>query len=110
MAMANTDMATEPRPEYDAADDPPRSARPRRMLTENLVLKIIPVSRRTLYRMLKHREFPPPVFPSPNKRFWFEDEVIAWQQALDEHGRLRRLRTSEVKHAAIAIAAEADAQ
>jgi prophage regulatory protein len=42
--------------------------------------------------MVKRGEFPPPIFPSPNKKFWFEDEVIAWQNALDEHGRRRRLR------------------
>ncbi|WP_210180247.1 helix-turn-helix transcriptional regulator [Bradyrhizobium yuanmingense] len=85
-------MATEPRPEHDAEDDAPRSARPRRMLTEKQVLEIVPVSRRTLFRMLKDGEFPKPVFPSPNRRFWYETEIVAWQRALDEHGRQRRLR------------------
>ncbi len=104
--MANTDMKTEARPEYDAEDDAPRGARPRRMLTEKQVLEIVPVSRRSLYRMLKRGEFPKPVYTSPNRMFWFEDEVIAWQNALDEHGRLRRLRRARPHN----TAAEAEAQ
>ena len=88
--MTETTDAT--RQDPPAQDSAPRSARLRRMLTEKQVLEIVPVSRRTLYRMVKRDVFPSAVFASPNKKFWYEDEVIAWQQALDEHGRLRRLR------------------
>ena len=64
----------------------------RRMLNEKQVLQIVPYSPTTLWRMVNRGEFPSPVFISPNKKAWFEDEVIAWQTALDEHGRRRRVR------------------
>ena len=57
---------------------------PRRMLNEEQVLQIIPVSRTTLYRMEKAARFPRSTYISPNRRVWFEDEVVAWQSAVDE--------------------------
>ena len=60
------------------------SAWPRRMLTEKQVLLLIPVSRMTLYRMEKAGRFPRSTYISPNRRVWFEDEIIAWQNAVDE--------------------------
>lgn len=57
---------------------------PRRMLSETQVLGIIPVSRTTLYRMEKSGRFPKSTYISPNRRVWFEDEIIAWQNAVDE--------------------------
>ena len=72
------------------ADGASSTSGPRRMLSEAQVLAIVPVSPTTLWRMVKRGEFPAPVFISPNKKVWFEDEVIAWQSALDEHGRRRR--------------------
>lgn len=57
---------------------------PRRMLNEKQVLEIIPVSRTTLYRMEKAGRFPGSTFISPNRRVWFEDEIIGWQNAVDE--------------------------
>jgi predicted DNA-binding transcriptional regulator AlpA len=57
---------------------------PRRMLNEAQVLTLIPVSRTTLYRMAKNGRFPPGTYISPNRRIWFEDEVVAWQNAVDE--------------------------
>jgi prophage regulatory protein len=69
----------------------------RRMLTEKQVLQIVPVSPVTLWRMVKRGEFPPPVFISPNKKFWFEDVVISWQGELVERGRGRRLRLAGSK-------------
>jgi prophage regulatory protein len=65
---------------------------PRRMLSEKQVLQIVPVSPVTLWRMVKRKEFPPPVFISPNKKVWFEDVVVSWQCELDERGRGRRPR------------------
>jgi predicted DNA-binding transcriptional regulator AlpA len=59
-------------------------SRPRRMLNEAQVLAIIPVSRTTLYRMEKSGRFPKSTYISPNRRVWFEDEIIAWQNAVDE--------------------------
>jgi prophage regulatory protein len=57
---------------------------PRRMLNEAQVLTLIPVSRTTLYRLAKNGRFPPGIYISPNRRVWFEDEVVAWQNAVDE--------------------------
>jgi prophage regulatory protein len=57
---------------------------PRRMLNERQVLEIVPVGRTTLYRMEKTGRFPKSTYISPNRRVWFEDEIIAWQNAVDE--------------------------
>ncbi|MET4016297.1 AlpA family phage regulatory protein [Bradyrhizobium sp. S3.2.12] len=71
---------------------------PRRMLNEKQVLEIIPVGRTTLYRMEKSGRFPKSTYISPNRRVWFEDEIIAWQNAVDEfnphraRGKGRRAR------------------
>ena len=62
----------------------PENSGPRRMLNEAQVLQIIPVGRTTLYRMEKAGRFPKSTYISPNRRVWFEDEIIAWQNAVDE--------------------------
>ena len=72
---------------------------PRRMLNETQVLEIIPVSRTTLYRMERDGKFPKSTYISPNRKVWFEDTIIAWQDAVDEfnpnrgrgNGRRRRV-------------------
>jgi prophage regulatory protein len=61
-----------------------RSSGPRHMLNEKQVLAIIPVSRTTLFRMEKAGRFPRSTYISPNRRIWFADEIIAWQNAVDE--------------------------
>ncbi|MCK1669675.1 MULTISPECIES: AlpA family phage regulatory protein [unclassified Bradyrhizobium] len=58
--------------------------RPRRMLNEKQVLEIVPVGRSTLWRMEKAGRFPRSTYISPNRRIWFEDEIIAWQTAIAE--------------------------
>jgi prophage regulatory protein len=63
---------------------------PRRMLNEKQVLQIVPVGRTTLYRMEKAGRFPKSTYISPNRRVWFEDEIIAWQNAVDEFDPRRR--------------------
>jgi prophage regulatory protein len=68
----------------------PDKSRPRRMLSEKQVLEIIPVGRTTLYRMAKAGRFPKSTYVSPNRRVWFEDEIIAWQNAVDEFDPRRR--------------------
>jgi hypothetical protein len=40
----------------------------RKMLSESAVLKIVPVSPVTLWRMVKRGEFPPPTFITANKK------------------------------------------
>ena len=71
---------------------------PRRMLNEKQVLEIVPVGRTTLYLMEKAGRFPRSTYISPNRRVWFEDEIIAWQAAVDERnpnrGRGKRRRGS----------------
>ena len=56
----------------------------RRMLNERQVLEIIPISRTTLYRMEKAGRFPKCIYISPNRRVWYEDEIVAWQNSVDE--------------------------
>jgi prophage regulatory protein len=59
----------------------------RRMLSEKQVLAIIPVGHTTLWRMVKKGQFPKPTFVSPNRCFWFEDVVLAWQNEVEGRGR-----------------------
>jgi predicted DNA-binding transcriptional regulator AlpA len=60
---------------------------PRRMLNEKQVLDIVPVSAVTLWRLEKAGTFPRSSYVSPNRRCWFQDEVVAWQN--DISGRRR---------------------
>jgi predicted DNA-binding transcriptional regulator AlpA len=62
----------------------PDKSGPRRMLNEAQVLEIVPVSRTTLHRMGKAGSFPKGTYISPNRKIWYEDEIIAWQHAVDE--------------------------
>ena len=57
---------------------------PRRMLIEEQVLEIVPVSRSTLLRMVKAGSFPKPIYISKNRRCWFEDEIVEWQNSVNE--------------------------
>jgi prophage regulatory protein len=69
------------------------------MLNEKQVLQVVPVSRTTLWSMVRRKQFPPPVWPSPNKKMWFEDAVVEWQSELDEsgHRRGRRKRSNRAR-------------
>jgi prophage regulatory protein len=73
--------------------------RARRMMNEQQVLAIIPFGRSTLLRMEREGKFPRSTYISPNRRVWFEDQIVGWQNAVDEfspnRGRgKRRIRTS----------------
>jgi prophage regulatory protein len=59
----------------------------RRMLSEKQVLAIFSVGHTTLWRMVKKGQFPKPTFVSPNRCFWFEDVVLAWQNEIEGQGR-----------------------
>jgi prophage regulatory protein len=59
----------------------------RRMLSEKQVLAIFSVGHTTLGRMVKKGQFPKPTFVSPNRCFWFEDVVLAWQNEIEGQGR-----------------------
>ena len=67
------------RQEVETQDGAPDRSAPRVMMNEAQVLKIVPVSRTTLYRMEKAGKFPRSTYISPNRRVWFEDEIIGWQ-------------------------------
>ncbi|WP_441259625.1 helix-turn-helix transcriptional regulator [Bradyrhizobium sp. 521_C7_N1_3] len=56
----------------------------RRMLDEQAVLAVVPFSRATMYRMIKAKKFPSGTFMSPHRRFWYECEIIAWQEVVDQ--------------------------
>jgi prophage regulatory protein len=62
--------------------DAPRE--PRRMLTEAQLLQVVPFARTTLYHMIRNGLFPRATYASPNRRFWFADDVAKWQDALRE--------------------------
>jgi predicted DNA-binding transcriptional regulator AlpA len=89
------------RQEAESEDAAPDKPGPRRMLNEKQVLQIVPVGRTTLYRMEKAGRFPKSTYISPNRRVWFEDEIIAWQNTVDEskpnrgRGKGRRRATSQ---------------
>jgi prophage regulatory protein len=88
------------RQEAGTEDDAVNNSGPRRMLNEAQVLAIVPVGRTTLFRMAKTGRFPRSTYISPNRRVWFEDEIVAWQNAVDEfnpnrgRGKGRRPRVS----------------
>jgi prophage regulatory protein len=63
---------------------------PRKMLPEDQVLDIIPFSRATLKRMERAGKFPKSTYISPNRCCWFEDQIIEWQNTVDEFRPGRR--------------------
>jgi len=65
--------------------DPPEAAR--RMVDEKGVRAIFPISHTTLWRLVKKGLFPKPTFVSPNRCFWFEDVIRAWQNGIEGQGR-----------------------
>jgi prophage regulatory protein len=77
-------MIATKRAEAETEDGANNGPRPRRMLSEKQVLEIVPVGRTTLYRMEKAGRFPRSTYISPNRRVWFEDEIVAWQNVVDE--------------------------
>jgi predicted DNA-binding transcriptional regulator AlpA len=62
---------------------------PRRMLNQEQVLQIVPVSPVTLWRMEKKGLFPKSTYISPNRRVWFADEIIRWQEEVNGRSRGR---------------------
>jgi len=74
-------MTAAKQPEEETEESPHDKPELRPMLTERMVLDLVPISRTTLYRLEQAGRFPRSVYVSPNRRFWFRDEVIAWQAA-----------------------------
>jgi predicted DNA-binding transcriptional regulator AlpA len=71
--------------------------KPRRMVNEKQVLEIVPVSPSTLARMEKNGLFPQGHYISPNRKIWFEDDVVTWQNAVEGRGRGGRQRPARKK-------------
>jgi prophage regulatory protein len=88
-------MITAKRPETETIDVPLEKSEPRRMLNEKQVLEVVPVGRTTLYRMEKAGRFPKSTYISPNRRVWFADEIIRWQDQVNGRGRGRANHLSE---------------
>ena len=71
------------------ADEPktkvedPKAREPRKILNLDDVLSIVPIGRTTLFRMVKHGQFPKPTYISENRRIWYADQVIEWQDRVD---------------------------
>jgi prophage regulatory protein len=72
-------------------------ARTRTMLELNEVLQIVPVSKSTLLRMLSEGRFPPAHYISPNRRVWYEDDILHWQATLN--GTVSSRKRSKPKRA-----------
>ena len=70
--------------ELERALDSEAQREPRRMLSESQVLALLPFGRTTLFSLIKTDRFPHGTYISPNRRFWFSDEVARWQDALAE--------------------------
>jgi predicted DNA-binding transcriptional regulator AlpA len=68
---------------------------PRKMLNEAQVLAIVPVSTVTLWRMQRQGRFPKSTFISANRRCWFEDEIVEWQNSINGRGRGRKHHTAK---------------
>jgi prophage regulatory protein len=75
----------------------PDTSGPRRMLNQEQVLRIVPVSPVTLWRMEKAGRFPKSSYISANRRVWFEDEIITWQREVDGRSRGRANHPSEAQ-------------
>src|SRR4051794_16063553 len=78
--------------QHDSGDEQASDERsgPRRMLNEKQLLGIVPLSRTSIFRLEKAGQFPKGTYISPNRRVWFEDEIIAWQNAVDQFDPNRR--------------------
>jgi prophage regulatory protein len=68
----------------------PDKSGPRRMLNEKQVLQIVPISPKTLWRLEKAGLFPKGSYISANRKVWFEDEIVAWQNGVNGRSRGRR--------------------
>ena len=67
-------------------------ASPRKMLSEKQVLGLIPIARSTLWRMERKGQFPKGIYILSGRKFWYADEIAAFQIALDGQSRGRRTR------------------
>jgi prophage regulatory protein len=67
--------------EGDDSAEPPRL---QRMLREHELLEILPFGRSSLYALIRDGAFPRPYSILKGTHFWFERDIIAWQEAIAE--------------------------
>ena len=58
----------------------PAAQKVRPMLSEKQILDRIPIARSTLQNWENEGHFPKSVQIGPNRKAWYEDEVVAWQK------------------------------
>jgi prophage regulatory protein len=90
-------MIAAKRVEAETEDAALEKAGLRHMLSLEGVLKIVPVSAVTLWRMERKGLFPKGTFISPNKKIWWADEIRRWQSEVDGRGRGRRQHPTRSK-------------
>lgn len=73
-----------------AMDDIEEGAARRRMITMEQVLKMVPIGKSTLKRMIKDGRFPSGHYVTPNRRFWLIEEIMVWQNSLPAESRRKR--------------------
>lgn len=61
-----------------------------RMLTDKELGEQVPISSRHRDRLIEKGEFPAPIYISPNRRVWFEQDIIAWQRERAAIGQRKR--------------------
>ena len=90
--LRNASVSEQPAEREVKAAEPVKVKRsgPRRQMSIYDVLAVVPVSRSTLLRMIERNEFPSGHFISPNRRVWYEDEILLWQDSLPAHSKRKR--------------------
>jgi prophage regulatory protein len=79
-----------PRSRTEVEDRAPDTSGLRRMLNIEQVLAVIPLSQVTIWRLERKGRFPKGSYISPNRKIWYEDEIVAWQNEVNGRGRGRR--------------------
>jgi len=72
-------------------DEAPTYEAPRKMLSIEEVLKLVPISRTTLFRLEREGRFPEGRVVGGRGKAWFADDIARWQQHLSKT-RVRRVQ------------------
>lgn len=83
-------MTTAAQREEIETADAPDYYEPQRMLNEAELLRLIPIGRATLYRLMREGKFPRGSFVSSNRRLWLASEIARWQREVDAYDPHRK--------------------
>ncbi|UPK31877.1 AlpA family transcriptional regulator [Bradyrhizobium sp. 186] len=83
-------MIAAARPGAEPGDATDEKSEPQRMLAEAELLKLVPISRATLFRLMREGKFPRGTFISQNRRVWLASEVARWQREVNAYDPRRR--------------------